>query len=82
MILLFHDQTIAILTGFIFGSLCILWPWKTEITKTFGEKIKVVGYTYALPEPNIETVIALALMLLGIGAIAWIETLAGQKENN
>lgn len=78
----FHDQTIAILTGFIFGSLCILWPWKTEITKTFGEKIKVVGYTYALPEPNVETAIALALMLLGIGAIAWIETLAGQKENN
>lgn len=76
----FHDQTIAGLTGFIFGSLCILWPWKTEVTEAFGEKIKVVGYSYALPELNTETAIALALMLIGIGTIAAVEILAGRKE--
>ncbi len=78
----FHDQTIAILTGFIFGSLCILWPWKTEITEIFGEKIKVIGYTYALPDPNIETALAIFLMIVGVAAIAGVETLAGRKNTD
>ncbi len=78
----FHDQTIAILTGFIFGSLCILWPWKTEITETFGEKVKVIGYSYALPEINAETAVAVSLMLLGVLAIALIETLASRQKTD
>lgn len=72
----FNDQTIALLTGFIFGSLAILWPWKSEITEAFGEKIKVVGYDYALPELSAETGIALAIMLAGIIIIALVETTA------
>ncbi|MDZ8120279.1 DUF368 domain-containing protein [Pontiella agarivorans] len=78
----FHDQTIALLTGFIFGSLAILWPWKDEIIKTFqdGEKLKekVVGYHYSLPEWNTETGLALAIMLAGIIIIAVVETTAGK----
>ena len=27
----YRNQTIALLTGFMAGSLFILWPWKTEI---------------------------------------------------
>jgi putative membrane protein len=76
----FHDQTIALLTGFIFGSLSILWPWKTEIIETFGEKSKVVGYDYALPEPNAETWIAFAIMVAGIVVIALVETTAGKMK--
>lgn len=72
----FHDQTVALLTGFIFGSLSILWPWKSEITETFGEKVKVIGYDYALPELNAETAIAIAIMVAGIAAIALVETTA------
>ncbi len=79
----FHDQTIALLTGFIFGSLCILWPWKEAIIQIFekgdGLKEKVVGYTYTLPEATAETAIAVAIMVAGIVAIAWVETLAGRK---
>jgi putative membrane protein len=74
----FHDPTIALLTGFIFGSLAILWPWKTELTETFGEKTKVIGYDYALPELNGETGLAIIIMLAGIGIIALTETLAGK----
>ena len=38
----FHDQTIALLTGFIFGSLAIIWPWKDAVLQTFqkGDEIK------------------------------------------
>jgi putative membrane protein len=78
----FHDQTIALLTGFIFGSLVILWPWKEAIIQTFDKgdeiKVKVTGYTYALPELNAETAIALAIMLAGIIIIAVIELSAGK----
>lgn len=80
----YHDQTIALLTGFIFGSLTILWPWKNAIEKVFQdgdeEKIKVIGYDYTLPELSAETGIALAIMLAGMIIIAVVETTAGKMK--
>ncbi|MDF7825242.1 DUF368 domain-containing protein [Pontiellaceae bacterium B12227] len=82
----FHDQTIALLTGFIFGSLAILWPWKEAVIKIFqdGDEIKekVIGYDYAMPELNAETGIALAIMISGMVIIALVETMAGKKETD
>lgn len=78
----FHDQTVSLLTGFIFGSLTILWPWKTELTQTFGDKVKVIGYNYSLPEFNVETGIAVAIMGTAIVIIALIETWAGKHSGN
>jgi putative membrane protein len=75
----FHDQTIALLTGFIFGSLSVLWPWKSAITESFGEKIKVTGYTYSIPEFSGGTVIAVLILLAGIIAIIAVETVAGHR---
>lgn len=72
----FHDGTIALLSGFILGSLVILWPWKTALTETFGDKVKVVGYHYALPAMNGETGLAVLILFSGIGIIAVVETLA------
>lgn len=78
----YHDQTLALLTGFIFGSLAILWPWKEAIVQTFQKgdalKEKVVGYEYGLPDlATGETWIAVALMLAGIIIIALTESMAG-----
>ena len=82
----FHDQTIALLTGFIFGSLSILWPWKQAITKTFQKgteiKEKVVGYDYNLPDLSLETLLAVLLILAGIGAIALTETAASRMKKD
>lgn len=82
----FHDPTLALLTGFIFGSLSILWPWKDAIIKTFqkGDEVKekVIGYDYALPELNAETAIAIAIMGTGIAIIALIETTANKLDND
>ncbi len=73
----FHDQTIALLTGFVFGSLGILWPWKTPVIRTFQKgselKEKVIGYEYTLPEPDAGTFGALLVMLAGITVIALTE---------
>jgi putative membrane protein len=75
----FPDQTIAILTGFITGSLGILWPWKTAITRPFGEKIKTIGYAWHLPHLDTTFVIAVLFMVLGIASIVLTEMLAGRK---
>ncbi len=76
----FKDQTIAALTGFILGSLGIIWPWKNAIEETFGEKVKVVGYDFFLPEMNMEFFIAIAIMAIGILSIWLMERSAGEIE--
>ena len=76
----YHNQTIAMLTGFIMGSLGILWPWKETVTKTFGEKVKTVGYEWFLPSMNSEFFIAVIFIILGIAAIWVTESLGSKKE--
>jgi putative membrane protein len=78
----FHNQTLASLTGFILGSLGILWPWKTPIEEAFGDKIKTVGYDWFLPDMNASLVIAVVLILLGIATIWITESLGALKEEN
>ena len=73
----YHDQTVSLLTGFIFGSLALLWPWKSEITQMVFNgskwKEKVIGYTYALPSNDIETYISIGLIVIGILLLFWTE---------
>jgi putative membrane protein len=73
----FKDQTISLLSGFILGSLPILWPWKQNIIEVFGEKTKVVGYDWQLPTAfNIEVMAAIGLMIVGIVCIWVMEKVA------
>jgi len=84
----YKDQTIAILTGFILGSLSILWPWKNPIYKmdlngayilNKGERI-IQGYSKFLPDSfTNEVIIAILLMIFGIISIALIEKLANHN---
>lgn len=74
----FRDQTIAVLTGFIFGSLGIIWPWKEVIMQTFGDKEKAVGYNWLLPEMNSQFGIAIGIMVLGILTIWIMEKMAAK----
>lgn len=69
----YRNQTIAILTGFIAGSLGVLWPWKQSITQTYGLNEKVIGYQYHLPEINTGFFISLLFILIGIMIIVLME---------
>jgi putative membrane protein len=68
----YHDLTISLMTGFIIGSLLIIWPWKDTLRETIKGKEKIVGYdNWHLPdfgEPT--TYYALGLILLG-GLVIW-----------
>ncbi len=79
----FKNQTISLLSGFILGSLAILWPWKEEITKQFDKVQKVVGYKWLMPQNfDKEVIIAAILMLTGIVSIWMIEKTASKKTSN
>lgn len=69
----YKDQTISLLTGFILGSLGVIWPWKNPIEQVFGEKVKVIGYDYFLPQLNTEFFVAICIMIFGIASIWWME---------
>ena len=77
----FHDQTVALLTGFILGSMPIIWPWKESLTNTLKDGTeKVIGYQWNWPNMNTEFLCALIIILLGIGIIVLTESLAKDKE--
>ena len=62
----FRNNTISLLTGFIFGSLIVLWPWKLD-------NINSNSFNYFIPNLNQETLIAFALILLGALSVVIIE---------
>jgi len=78
----FPDVTIALLTGFILGSLNILWPWK-EAAETFTKpngEVTVLKYAKVLPnELDLHTLLAIGLIVVGIVSIFFIERLAKPK---
>ncbi len=75
----YKSQTIALLTGFVTGSLVIIWPWKTPEYMTVADKQKVVGYSWEWPEFNGHFVFALTLVIVGFGLVMLIER-AGQAK--
>jgi putative membrane protein len=86
----FKNQTISLLTGFILGSLSILWPWKNPVYKLdlLGNSILkngkpiVQGYKFTLPDSiNLELIFAIGLILLGVISIVLIEKFASEKVN-
>ena len=76
----YRDITIAVLTGFILGSMPIIWPWKNDVITYFGSKEKVIGYEYYFPEFNMEFATALVIMLIGAALIILTEKMAKAKE--
>jgi putative membrane protein len=76
----YRDQTIGTLTGFVFGSVIILWPWKEQLFETFGDKTELVGYNWLIPEINTEFFVAMGIILFGVFSIWFVEYLARKKE--
>ncbi|MBU1013823.1 MAG: DUF368 domain-containing protein [Bacteroidetes bacterium] len=86
----YRNETISLLTGFILGSISILWPWKKTIymVNDLGETILKNGqpiiqkYEQVLPQSyNSGFWIALFLILLGIISI-WITESLAKKTND
>jgi len=78
----YANQTLALMTGFVVGSLVVIWPWKEAITRTVERvgkppKEVVTSYEWFLPLlSDTTTWIAVALMILGALLIAIMERYA------
>ncbi len=87
----YRNQTISLLTGFILGSVSILWPWQKPVylldksgTKIFNDGEAVItGYKRILPETiNTEFWLAIVFIVVGIISIWIIEKAAENEKKN
>ncbi|MEZ5326391.1 MAG: DUF368 domain-containing protein [Verrucomicrobiales bacterium] len=80
----FHDAAVALMTGFVLGSLLVIWPWKKKIPllddsgapviKASGKEV-IAAYERYLPDfSNNTTWIAIGFMI-----IAWLIVVAMEK---
>ena len=77
----YKNATLALLTGFIFGSLNIIWPWKKELKHIIvnGEK-KILSYERYFPNQfDSQTITAFILLVLGILIVCWMERFSNAK---
>ncbi|QWX82511.1 DUF368 domain-containing protein [Cellulophaga sp. HaHaR_3_176] len=79
----YKDLTLAVLTGFILGSLNKIWPWKNVLeTKVFGNKIIPVVEENISPFSYVgdnQLLLAVVLALIGFSLIFILEKLASKK---
>ena len=74
-----HDLTVAILTGFMLGSLRKLWPWKVVVesmTNDHGKTIPLVVHNVLPQAFGAEVVIAILLAAVGFVAVLLLDRLA------
>lgn len=85
----YHDFTVALLTGFMIGSLRKVWPWKEVveyITGSHGEMIPTIERN-VLPAWrvngafNTEIAVALVLALIGLGLVLMLDQVANRKQS-
>jgi uncharacterized membrane protein len=78
----YKNNTLALIMGFISGSLGVVWPWKETIYKTNHEglvqldsrgKQIIENFDRFIPEININTFYAICFILLGIGIVLSLE---------
>jgi putative membrane protein len=84
----FHDIAVSLITGFVFGSLLIIWPWKFPNPDRTVERInsdgeieeKVMGYLYQMPDFAVaDTWVAIAFMVAGAVLLLIVDRLGRHK---
>ncbi len=84
----YHDRTLAVLTGFLVGSLNIIWPWKHTLetfTNRHGEQVPLVqenllpGHYGTVTGSDPQTAMVLVLIVLGLLLVLALEYFASRK---
>jgi len=84
----FEDQTLALMTGFVLGSLVVIWPWKDAIMQTVQRTDKppkevVASYEWFVPDfATTNTWACIALMIAGAISIYLMERFAAGTPTN
>ncbi|MCO6453437.1 MAG: DUF368 domain-containing protein [Caldilineales bacterium] len=75
----YHDLTVAVLTGFMLGSLRKLWPWKETVESmldSHGEIIPLRQINILPSAINLEFFAAIALMVIGAVLVIALDRIA------
>ena len=78
----YHDSMIAVLTGFMLGSLRKVWPWKLRLQEAADDHGLLAGSVERNVLPSgwdMEVMVALALALAGMGLVLWLSLSAEKK---
>ncbi len=74
-----HDSTMAVLCGFMIGSLYRLWPFQREVG--FAEKFKRKVFEHYLPaEFSEHTITAVCLVAVGFAVVLGLDAIANRSE--
>jgi len=71
-----HDLMVAVLTGFMLGSLRKVWPWKETVESLVASHGKVVAIVQANVLPtqwSVDVLSALSLIALGFLAVFFLD---------
>ena len=83
----YADQTLALMTGFVVGSLVVIWPWKEAVVAVVERTGKppreiITSYEWFMPSLlSVDTHVAVALMLAGAFCIAMMERFASKSSD-
>jgi putative membrane protein len=87
----FHEATMALLTGFLFGSLLVVWPWKHVLVWIEGshgqlkpaQQVPVMPLEFTvLTGESSQLVLCLSLMVVGFALVWLIDARWGGKQEN
>jgi len=77
----YKNLTISLLTGFVAGSLAVIWPWKTTTYMLLESgKQKATGYSWHWPEMDSAFLWALVLALVGFLLVWSMEKFTSKPE--
>ncbi len=75
----YRNVTIALLTGFVIGSLNLLWPWQKAVYNEAGDTI--LRYKKYIPDHwSAEVIWSMVFVLAGVLTIILLEYLAAKKK--
>jgi putative membrane protein len=78
----YHDLTMAVLTGFMIGSLRAVWPWKEVISTRInsqGHEVPLLQVPTMPATFDSEVLFAFGLAVLGMVVVISLERLANQQ---
>lgn len=79
-----HDISVAILAGFMLGSVRKIWPWKEVLVtriNSHGEEVPFIEKNIIPQSLDSQTLLALALMIVGLGIIILLDRIQAAKEH-
>ena len=79
----YHDLTVAVLTGFMLGSLRKVWPWKVDVqwmVDRHGERVPTVQHNVMPDAFGGEVLIAIALAVAGLVLVLLLDWWASRQD--